>query len=76
MSDTRPIQEELKSVEALLPFLSNTALEYAIRKVQASQEGFKLNGKHKFLVYAENVNILDESIHAIKKNECRSIFCR
>jgi len=43
LSDTRPIQKDLKSVEALLPFLSNTALEYAIRKVQANQKSLKLN---------------------------------
>jgi hypothetical protein len=43
-------------------------LEYAIRKVQANQEGFKLNGTHKLLVYADNVNILGGSIHTIRKN--------
>jgi len=28
----------------------------------------KLNGTHKLLVYADDVNILGESVHAIKKN--------
>jgi hypothetical protein len=28
----------------------------------------KLNGTHQLLVYADDVNILDGSIHAIKKN--------
>jgi hypothetical protein len=28
----------------------------------------KLNGTHKFLVYADDVNILGGSIHSIKKN--------
>jgi hypothetical protein len=39
-----------------------------IRKVSGNQEGFKLNGIHQLLVYAVSINILDDSIHTIKKN--------
>jgi hypothetical protein len=53
---------------ALLPLLFNFASECAIRQVQASQEGLKLNGKHKLPVYADDVNIVDGSIHTTKKN--------
>jgi hypothetical protein len=32
------------------------------------QGGFKLNGTHRVLVYADDVNILGESVHIIKGN--------
>ena len=41
---------------------------YAIRRVDVNQIGLKLNVTHQLLVYADDVNILDGSIHTIKKN--------
>jgi hypothetical protein len=40
----------------------------AIRRVQASQEGLKLNGTHQILLYADDINILGGRIHTVRKN--------
>ena len=46
----------------------NFALENAIRRVKVNQDGLKLYGTHKLLVYADGVNILGRSLHTVKEN--------
>ena len=48
--------------------LFNFASEYAIRRVQVNQDGFKLNGTHPDSVYADDFNILGGSVHTIQKH--------
>jgi hypothetical protein len=68
LSDSFPIQNGLKQLDALSPMLFKFALEYAIRKVQENQVGLKLNRTHHLLAYVDNVNLLGDNIDTIKKN--------
>jgi hypothetical protein len=68
LADTFPIQNCLKQADALSPFIFNFSLDYVIRKVQEKQVGQKLNGTHRLLVYADDVNLLVDNIDSINKN--------
>ena len=54
--------------DALEPSLFKFPLEYAIKKVQANQEGLKLNTILRLLVQADDVEILGRSIHTVRKS--------
>jgi len=68
LSDRFPIRNGLKQGDALSPLLFSFALEWAIRRVQVNQDSLKLNGTHQLLAYADDVNILEGSIRAVKEN--------
>jgi len=61
LSDVFPIRNSLKQGDALSPLLFNSALRYAIRRVQVSQYGLKLNCTHQLRFYDLNINILGGS---------------
>jgi hypothetical protein len=63
-----PIKNGVKKGDVLWPLLSNCALEYAIRTVHVDQNGLKLSGKHQVLVYADDINIMSESLRSVNKN--------
>jgi hypothetical protein len=68
LSDKFPKQNGLKQGDALSPLLFNFSLEYAIRKVQENGFSSELNGTHQLLIYADDINLLRDSINTIKEN--------
>jgi hypothetical protein len=68
LSHSISIQNGLKQGDALSPLLFKFALEHAITKVQENQMVLKLNETHQLLAYADDVNLLGDSIDIINKN--------
>jgi hypothetical protein len=67
LSDMFPIKNDYKQGDALTPLFFNFALDYAIKRVHVSQDGFKLHGSHQLLVYADDVNICWEEANTPRR---------
>jgi hypothetical protein len=48
--------------------LFNYALEYAFRKFQRNEVSLDLNGTHQLLVYADDVNLMGDSVNIMKED--------
>jgi len=68
LSDMFRIKNSLNRGDPLSPLHANFALAYAIRSVQETHDGLKINGTNQLLFYADDVNMLGGSVHAIKEN--------
>ena len=51
------IKNGVKQEDTLSPWICNFALEHVITRVQVNQDGLKLSGTHRLLVYADDVNL-------------------
>jgi hypothetical protein len=71
LSDSFPIQKNLKQDDALSPMLSDFSGEKGITKVQQNKEGMKLHGTYQLLAYAEDCYLLGEHTRTIRKNPCQ-----
>jgi len=66
--DIFSIQIGLQQADALSPLFFNFTLEYDIRNVQVKQFGLKLTGTHQLLFYADDDNLLGDSLNTIQWN--------
>jgi hypothetical protein len=66
MCDSLLIQNDLKDEDALSSLYFNFASEHSIRKVLEYQAVQNLNGAHRLLAYADDVNLLEDNTESIK----------
>jgi hypothetical protein len=65
LCNTFPVKAVLKQDDVLSPLFLCCALKHVIRAVQAKQKALKLNGTRHLLIYANDVNLVAESMKTI-----------
>jgi len=68
MSETFNIHNGLKQGDALSHLLFNLVLEYAIKEIQKSEDGLKLNGITQLLTYADDIALLGDNKETLINN--------
>jgi mannitol-1-phosphate/altronate dehydrogenase len=68
--ETFLVENCIKQAQCLSPLLLKFALEYTntIKNAQENHVRLKLNGTHQMLLYAGDVNLLEDNINTIKEN--------
>ena len=68
LSNTFHIENGFETRRCFIAIAFKICIRYAIRRVEANQGCLQSNGTHQLLVFADDVYILDGSVHSIEND--------